>query len=383
MAEDAVVAYECPKQCDVEHVVLFRPWFMRPWLWSQLPEEILELIIARLPVAQIDGLRALSKSWRCNMSLHSHFKRQLCGEARPKLFALMRADPFRGKIRFKLFDSRSSNWHNYEYHLAREYRQSLAVADGGLVCFVPAQLHLPILICNPLTNDWRQLPFPASFRPRMIQLLVDKQSGSYRLILVGSDPLVAEVYDSTVQKWEPLSHGFVTGYVDYRLQSDSYNISRGESLGVYDCRKRVITVLDCCKETTRIHFSAALKDRVLVLEAGGITELQGSQYRDSRKLTKIPKQTSRGSRLILKYGAHTALHACNGLVLLTEGAGYGSRHPEKEWRVGYGHQLYLYDISRSTWWTLPSLEKEYDVYAYNARDVSEALMCKLNWWARP
>jgi len=385
--EQRAVAFECPSDCDVEHVVIFRPWFMRPWLWSQLPDELLELVIARLPVAQIDGLRALSKSWRFNMAPHSHFKR-LCAEARPKLFALMRADPQRGKIRFKLFDSRSYMWHNCEYNLAREYRQSLSVSDGGLVCFVPGGQQLPILVCNPLTNDWRALPLPSLVRhkPRMIQLLVG--SGSYRLILVGAlgpDRLGAEVYDSSIQKWEILNHGSISGYVDYRMQFDGHNPSRGESLSVYDCSKRLLTGLDCCEGIARLQFSAALKDRVFVLDPAGheIVELQGPEYMDSRRTIKIPKQTRRGYSLDLNYGVHTALHACNGLLLVTEGAGFASKHPEKEWRVGYGHRFYLYDMGRGTWWSLPTLEKEYDVFAYNARDVSEALMCKLNWWARP
>lgn len=220
----------------------------------------------------------------------------------------------------------------------------------------------------------------------MIQLLVGVRS--YRLTLVGAlgpEILGAEVYDSNLQKWETLNQGFITGYVDYRMPYDLHNPSRGERLGVYDCRKKLLTGLDCCEEIARLQFSAAVKEKVFVLEPAGheIVELQGVEYRDSRRVIKIPKQTRRGSRLDLNYGVHTAIHACNGLVLVTEGAGFASKLPEKEWRVGYGHRFYLFDMGRGSWWTLPSLEKEYDVFAYNARDVSEALMCKLNWWARP
>lgn len=395
------VAFECPSSSMEEIEVMTRPWFMRPLLWSKLPEELLELIIARLPVAQIDGLRALSKSWRFNMSPHSNFKR-LCAEARPKLFALMRADPQRAKIRFKLFDSRLYMWHNCEYSLAREYRRSLSVSDGGLVCFVPCVNGLPILVCNPLTNDWRELPMQAHVRnkPRMIQLIVDKQLGSYKLIIVGSgreEQLAAEVYDSGSRKWSLMNKGYVSGYVDYRLQYPSsddvcrYNATRGDSLGVYDCGRKRLSRLDCCDDKrglARLHF-AALNDRVFVLEPGHdqsfeIVEFRGPTYTEAQRSIKIPRHTGRGSSLktLDLNGSQTALHACNGLILVTEG-GFCSKHPEMEWRVGYPHNFYLYDMARGTWWSLPGLEKEYDVYAYNARDVSEALMCKLNWWARP
>lgn len=201
---------------------------------------------------------------------------------------------------------------------------------------------------------------------------------------IAPELLAAEVYDSATQKWEFLNHGSVTGYVDYRFP-DGHNLSRGESLGFFDCSKRLLTGLDCCDDKTRLHFAAGLKERVFVLEPAGheIVELQGVMYMDSTRRIPIPKRTGRMKTLELEYGAHTAIHVCNGLLLVTEGARLCSKVPEKEWRVGYGNQFYLYDMAGGTWWTLPSLEKEYDVFAYTARDVSEALMCKLNWWARP
>lgn len=380
------IAFDRPANCDGDTL---RAWFMRSCLWSQLPDELLELIFARLPVAQIYPLRVLSKQWRSNLTPRSYFKR-LCALARPQLFALMRADPQRGKLRFKLFDARSHLWHNAEYTLAREYRDALTVASNGLLCFVPHGAPLPILICNPLTSEWKQLPFPNRLRnpnPRMIQFRA--QSDSYTLTLVGSiapDTLAAETYSSATSKWTSLHHGVLSGYTDYRF-SGSHNPSRGERLGVYDCSKRSLTRLDSYSSLPKLHYSAALTDRLFMLDPSRheILELQGRLWNESSRRIKIPRQTGRGEnvRLVeLSYGVHTAVHACEGLVLVTEG-GFGVKLPEKEWRVGYGHRCLLYDMGKGAWWTLPGLEKEYDVYAYNARDVSEALMCKLNWWARP
>nr|PNR34953.1 hypothetical protein PHYPA_022852 [Physcomitrium patens] len=146
--------------------------------------------------------------------------------------------------------------------------------------------------------------------------------------------------------------------------------------------------LDCCddkEDLARLHF-AAHKDSVFVLDPEldqSIVELKGHKYAETKRRITIPKQTGRGSSLktLNLNSSQTALHACNGLILVIVG-GFSSKHPDKTWRLGYQHCLYMYDMSRGTWWTLPSLEKEYGVYAYNARDISESLMCKLNWWAR-
>ena len=47
----------------------------------------------------------------------------------------------------------------------KEYDDGGLSTDGGLVCFVPRSRRelaaLPILVCNPLTNERKFLPFSA------------------------------------------------------------------------------------------------------------------------------------------------------------------------------------------------------------------------------
>lgn len=62
---------------------------MDPAVWGNLPEDLLQLVFARLEVPQINRLRVLSKAWLRHMKSTNSKFRQLCAEAHPKLFALV------------------------------------------------------------------------------------------------------------------------------------------------------------------------------------------------------------------------------------------------------------------------------------------------------
>jgi len=75
--------------------------------------------------------------------------------------------------------------------LARNYGWNLMAADGGLLCF-GASDGRGILVCNPMTNRWKELPYVSgdSRAPVISHMIVDEQRSSYKILFAGMASLV-------------------------------------------------------------------------------------------------------------------------------------------------------------------------------------------------
>lgn len=197
----------CPHVCEAH------PEMMDPALWKKLPEYLVELIFARLPLHNIVQLQSLSRYWRFAVRLSKPFQKT-CSEFGAQRFALVTSNQCRDcKIHF--CDVKEKKWSLKTMDaVSNGFWASPVIAAGGLLCIV--DLHelsygsLSISMCNPLTHKSRVLPPLTHFNrwfPKMMQLLVDDSTCHYKLIVVGSshrapDTLLLEVYDSQAEAWE-------------------------------------------------------------------------------------------------------------------------------------------------------------------------------------
>jgi len=90
----------------------------------------------------------------------------------------------------------------------------MGASDGGLVCFVSRDTMRPkfIVVMNPLTGKKIELPslrtmdghVASNVMPLMVQLAMDKQTGQYKVLIVGfmdGATLFAQIYDSVIKGW--------------------------------------------------------------------------------------------------------------------------------------------------------------------------------------
>lgn len=145
------------------HTCEYHPEVVDPRLWRKLPQELVELVFAKLPLPLIPELRECSKAWY-TMSKSFNF-REACSASHPRLFGLLGWDIYGESIRSTLYDMKSNEWlgqvelvgfpgrvtygdwepNGSRYSEADAYRNSMCACDGGLVCFVPQEHYFDIL----------------------------------------------------------------------------------------------------------------------------------------------------------------------------------------------------------------------------------------------
>jgi hypothetical protein len=217
---------------------------MDPCVWSKLPGEILELVFARLPVGRV---RALSKGWSLAGSTCCAFTRA-CAALQPNLCGIMWRDHSSSAPTYhvRAYDTESCKWlPAFTIHGLPEHLSPATACDAGLVCLASTRPLLPVVlvILNPLTREWRELPPPRLVRKcEAVQLRVDCKTGMYKVLLSGG--VVAEEYSSSTNEWSrllsgvilfldpvtetPLVHNSATGEV--RAYAPSPSSSQGEVL---------------------------------------------------------------------------------------------------------------------------------------------------------
>ena len=167
---------------------------MDPNIWSNIPQIILELIFARLPLQSLIRLRLLSKQWRADLSSPA-FQHAFC-DGRPKGFAVVESERTNPK-RVWAYDARARTWHGLPLHyLPFSY---LVAADGGLLCFVKygkVDECLQLVVCNPLTCTWRELPPVVGVQmiPKAFQMKVDMKSREYTIKFLGTTCTTSQIH---------------------------------------------------------------------------------------------------------------------------------------------------------------------------------------------
>lgn len=214
----------------------------------------LEAIFARLPMRYIHHLRRLSRDWRTSLtSPDSRFQRMV-RELRWNLPVVAPSsgipDADTGILTFQMLDVFSEEWSVHDFLLPEDYRDLSSMLpckiayeinhDGGLVCLLGVRsddlfIAVPVLVVNPLTHDQKILPLQNLVynEPKMLRLAVDRDSGQYKVILVGhriDNGLVdAEVYESRTGIWSTMDFGDMLDF-EFDYQEGGYH----NTFGIYD-----------------------------------------------------------------------------------------------------------------------------------------------------
>lgn len=224
---------------------------MEPELWRKLPKELVELVFSHLIARDITALQLVSKDWKSAVSTNFNFQK-LCQQAsNNNMFAIMDWNYSIENFTYHMFDYNSNIWRysvcrKFTSVIAKSYENSTIVHGGGLVCFMPDEHNakaqsseLPIVVYNPLTSVWRELPLQSLYGNEIVvaQLLTNHEdtTSSYKLMIVCAlqETLEAECYDSSTGTWSKMHEGFVCGHF--------HEPQFVEDLCIFDCAQGTLT----------------------------------------------------------------------------------------------------------------------------------------------
>ncbi|XP_071690888.1 F-box only protein 6-like [Rutidosis leptorrhynchoides] len=329
---------------------------MEPEIWKDLPEDLYEAVIARLPVATFFRFRSVCQKWNSLLTSNSFsFQCSQVPRSQPWFYTRTHENVNTGA----LYDPVSRKWHHPTVPAVPTKMIILPVASaGGLVCFLDIG-HRSFYVCNPLTRSFKELQARSVkvWSRVAVGMTINEKSGSgaYQIMWVGSDGEY-EVYDSTKSTWTcpgvmpaciklPLSLNFRSQPVTvdqsmYFLRSDpdgivSYNMETGT-----------------WKQFT-VPAPAHLSDHTLA-ECGGRIMLVGLITKNAatcvciwelQKMTLLWKEVDRMPNIwcLEFYGKHIKMSCLGntGLLMLSL-------------RSKMMNRLVTYDILRKEWLKVPN-----------------------------
>lgn len=157
-------------------------------VWSNLPDTIIEKIIARLPIVDLFRSRAVCSRWN-NLLNNSGFLRACSeGPITGSWFLIFTRGDYRNGI---THDHTTNKWHRIRLFSHLPPYESLypCAAAGGLVCFISrfnALGTMTLVVCNPLTSSWRELPPMMEILPLYaVGILLNRDQGLYHVVVSG------------------------------------------------------------------------------------------------------------------------------------------------------------------------------------------------------
>ncbi|KAG0587106.1 hypothetical protein KC19_2G141000 [Ceratodon purpureus] len=379
------------------HSCKHHPELLDPFLWSTLPEDVVELVFARLSTGKIIALREQSAIWSA-MAKSSNF-RGVFSESHPEIFGLVNWDKYGKRFWNLTYDIKSKEWmcqkldglseairaSDYDRH-----RDWMFASDGGLVCFVPRWDYSPftIFVGNPLTDEWKALPLLSQARKdaltlvTVVQLVVDEDTKRYRVILVrrklGQGACAAQYFDSETGEWSSMVSGLVYG--DFGLRGSNMSSTEGwENPVVHDCTTGMThELIDYLSGERDVDFGcfALVKERLFMLDKSRfpdphefIERFTVSEYAWETSVSKVSRKRLIDCNFPRDYQGH--LYACKGFLLgIADNCEEGDDH----------HQLIrLYDLSAERWQELSMG----DNCKFTNEELKNIFMCELRWDAVP
>jgi hypothetical protein len=189
-------------------------------LWGTLPEPLIDLILAHLPIPSLFSMRLVCKRW--NNLIHSTGFVKTQAEITSELpyYILYGMEDHRVQIGPALFTfayfvrdasmycSTTKKWHTLSFNFLPFTDFYLILTSGGLLCFAVynSDDEVTLGVCNPLTKTWRELPPWLPLRgkglPDFVAMVVDKIHNMYKIIVIEESDLITRVYESATKKWK-------------------------------------------------------------------------------------------------------------------------------------------------------------------------------------
>lgn len=204
---------------------------MEQEIWKELPEDLLEAVIARLPISAFFRFRSVCRKW--NSLLASRSFSEHCAQLpkpRPWFYTITHENVNTAAI----YDPSMKKWrHPAIPSLPPNKVILLPVASaGGLICFLDIG-HRYFYICNPLTHSWKELPARSVKVWSRIAVGMTQNGKSaaegYKILWVGRDGEY-EIYDSLKNSWSRPGNLPSSIRLPLSLNFRSHTVSIGSSV---------------------------------------------------------------------------------------------------------------------------------------------------------
>nr|PNR45486.1 hypothetical protein PHYPA_015257 [Physcomitrium patens] len=211
---------------------------MDPDLWGTLPEPLIELILAYLPLPKLLQMRSLCRKWNCLLqspnfldaqrrtAAQCHFYVVTVSEPAFSAFSYYQKGPELHYLRSSsLYCHTSQTWFNLSLNFLPFSDLYVTSVGGGLICFVAymgksnvTTREVVIGIANPATRTWRLLPrwednTVCRNLPNFVAMVVDNFTRQYRVVAIDYDKTCTYMYSSVSMSWAeskdvPTQHNF-------------------------------------------------------------------------------------------------------------------------------------------------------------------------------
>ncbi|KAL1328592.1 hypothetical protein HN51_038420 [Arachis hypogaea] len=174
---------------------------MEQQIWKDFPEDLIEAVIARLPIATFFRFRSVC--WRWNSLLNSPSFSQHCAQvqhANPWFYIITQERANSGAM----YDPSIKKWYHPTVSALPSKLILFPVASaGGLVCFLEIGQR-NFFVCNPLTQSFKELPARSVkvWSPVAVGMTANGNltGAGYKILWVTCDGEY-EVYDSMRKSW--------------------------------------------------------------------------------------------------------------------------------------------------------------------------------------
>jgi hypothetical protein len=182
-------------------------------LWSALPPDIWERVLACLPEKALCRFRTVCKAWRSLLSNYSF--RELRGGLHQKESTILVSN---GHKAVAVYDRDENKWSVIDILFLRAAFSAIGVknykieaAEGSLLAVWSASKNekvKAVVICNPVAKTWRYLPSMVIHMAirTVVHMVVDSETSALRIFVLGfenhtaTEPLF-QIYDSVLASW--------------------------------------------------------------------------------------------------------------------------------------------------------------------------------------
>lgn len=230
---------------------------MNSEIWDSLPEELLVLVLAKLPILTIGRFRAVCKQWKSLLSPSLGFRRitPFVHPSSTPAFLIGRLHPSHSlnSLNNNLYLLQSlpnSHIHRLSLEFLAPDSINVVTACKSVLCCSKNGSPTSFYICNPITKTCKQLPPPIQLRHYDFVGLAFDVSTRLCILVIGrsvimteENNMVVEIYDSETNSWTRLQMN--TPKSVYPLGEGVYSRGRfywinSTYLGVSRCRFDVV-----------------------------------------------------------------------------------------------------------------------------------------------
>lgn len=190
-------------------------------IWSLLPQELQDSLIAGLPIVSIFRMRAVCKRFQSiilSPSFLSSWSALALQEHWLLMFHRQDSSPW---MSMGAYDSNVKQWYNLPVlrpFFSKQGNVSLA-SSQGVLCIAPVEDSQTLIVWNPLTNVFKALPGMSIKNTMCVGLVVDVRTKEFTIVVVGQteDALqTTEVYCSSgSSSWKRMDTSLIEWYGCY------------------------------------------------------------------------------------------------------------------------------------------------------------------------